>query len=75
MMDIKEHQKVCSLSFLIKKTGSGVSVNEKLAERSYKPVIKKFKRGKDIKIIFGLQIQLKWDFFLLRIQMLDIYFV
>ena len=32
--------------FFDKKTGSGVSVNEQLAEELYKPVIKKFKRRK-----------------------------
>ena len=30
--------------FFDKKTGSGVSVNEKLAQELHKPVIKKFKR-------------------------------
>ena len=29
-----------------KKTGSGISVNEQLAEQLHKPVIKKFKRRK-----------------------------
>ena len=32
--------------FFDKKTGSGVSVNEQLAEELHKPVIKKFKRRK-----------------------------
>ena len=32
--------------FFDKKTGSGISVNEQLAEELYKTVIKKFKRRK-----------------------------
>ena len=32
--------------FLDKKTGSEISVNEQLAEKIHKPVIKKFKRRK-----------------------------
>ena len=36
--------------FFDKKTASGISVNEKLAKELYKPVIKKFKRGKFCKI-------------------------
>ena len=32
--------------FFDKKTGSGISVNEQLAEELHKPVIKKFKRRK-----------------------------
>ena len=32
--------------FLIKKTGSGTSMNEQLAEKLHKPVIKKFQRRK-----------------------------
>ena len=35
-----------SLSFLIKKEGSEISVNEQLAGELYKPVIKKFRRRK-----------------------------
>ena len=45
-----------SISFLIKKTGSGISVNEQLPEELHKPVIKKFKKEKsmrDLKTIFG----------------------
>ena len=66
--------------FFDKKTGSGVigkagvSVNEQLAEELHKPVIKKLKRKKsmrDLKTIFGQQIQLKWNHFLLRIIMLN----
>ena len=55
---------------------AGVSINEQLAEELHKPVIKKFKRKKpmrDLKTIFGQQIQLKWDHCLLRIKMLNIY--
>ena len=44
IMDIKAGQQVWSISFSIKKTGSGRSVNEQLAEELHKPVIKKFKR-------------------------------
>ena len=52
IMDIKEHQQVWYVRFLIKKTGSGAiatnkdgaRVNEKQAEELNKPVIKKFKR-------------------------------
>ena len=39
-----------------KKTGSGVRVNEELAEELHKPVIKKFKRKtpvRDLKKVFG----------------------
>ena len=39
MMDIKEHQQVWSISFFHKKTGSGLSVNERLAEKLRKLVI------------------------------------
>ena len=42
MMDIKERQYIWSKVF-DKKTGSGISVNEQLAEELNKPVIKKFK--------------------------------
>ena len=40
MMEIKEHDQAWSISFLIKKTESGVSVTEKLTEELYKPVKK-----------------------------------
>ena len=40
MMAIKEHDQAWSISFLIKKTESGVSVTEKLTEELYKPVKK-----------------------------------
>ena len=44
-----EHQRelasmVCK--FFDRKTGSGISLNEQLAEELHKPVIKKFKRTK-----------------------------
>ena len=45
--------------FFDKKTRSGVSVNEQLAEESHKPVIKNLKEEKsvrDLKTIFGQQI-------------------
>ena len=41
MIDVKEHQQVWSISTVIKTTGLGVSVNEQLAEKVHKPVIKK----------------------------------
>ena len=52
MMNIKEHQQVCFIRFFNQKTGSEAiptskvegSVNKKLAEELYKPVIKKFSR-------------------------------
>ena len=46
MMVTKEHQQEWSLSAFDKKTESGVSVSEQLAEELHKPVIKKFKRRK-----------------------------
>ena len=51
-------------NFLDKKTGSGISVNELLAEELHKPEIKNLKERKsmrDLKTIFGEEIQLKWD--------------
>ena len=45
MINIKEHQQVWSVSFLIK-AGAGISMNEKLDEELHKPVTKKFKRRK-----------------------------
>ena len=45
-MDIKQHQQVESIGFFDKKTGSGISVNEQLAEELHKSVIKKLKRRK-----------------------------
>ena len=50
-------------NFLDKKTGSGISVNELLAEELHKPEIKNLKERKsmrDSKTIFGEEIQLKW---------------
>ena len=51
--------------FFDKKTGSGVSVNEQLAEELHKTVIKNFKRRKvesmfKEHILTAQQIQLKW---------------
>ena len=57
-----------------KKTGSGVSIHEQLAEELDKKAIKKFKWIK-VLIIFGRQIQLKWDLCPQRIKMLNIYYV
>ena len=60
---------------MIKQTGSGVGVNEKLGEILLKPVIKKFKRRKsalDLKTVFAEKILLKWDHFPLKIQKLNI---
>ena len=45
--------------FFDKKSGSGISVNEQLAEELHKPVIKNSKEEKsmqDLKTIFGQQI-------------------
>ena len=45
--------------FFDKKTCSGASVNEELAEELHKPVIKNFKGGKcmrGLEVIFGQQI-------------------
>ena len=64
--------------FFHKKTGSGISVNEQLANELHKPVIKKFKGRKvyeRLKTLFGQQILLKWNHSLLRTKMLLIYYV
>ena len=47
-MDIKEYQQVWSISFLIRKTESGmISIgNEKLAQELHKPVITNFEKRK-----------------------------
>ena len=45
-MEIKEHHQAWFISFFDKKTGSGVCVNEQLAEEWYKIVTIKFKRRK-----------------------------
>ena len=45
-MDIKQHQQVGYIGFFDKKKGSGISVNEQLAEELHKSVIKKLKRRK-----------------------------
>ena len=78
MMDFKEYQEIVVFKLFDQKTGSGISVNEQLAEELYKPIIKIFKRRKvyaRLKKIFGQQIQLKWNHCLLRIKMLEIYYV
>ena len=59
--------------FFDKKTGSGASVNEELAEELHKPVINGEESMRDLKKLFGQQIQLKWDHCLVRIKKLDIY--
>ena len=78
-MDIKEHQSVSSISFFDKKTGlgaiatskAGVSVNEQLTEE-----LRKAENSmRDLKTIFGRQIQLKWNHCLQRLKMLIIYYV
>ena len=78
MMDFKEYQEILVFKLFDQKTGSGLSVNEQLAEELHKPVIKIFKRRKvyaRLKKIFGQQIQLKWNHCLLRIKMLETYYV
>ena len=55
--------------FFDKKTGSGDSVNNQLAEELHKPVTKKFKRTK----VYGQQIQPKWNHFFQMIKVLNIY--
>ena len=65
--------------FFDKKTGLGVSLNEQLAEKLHKPVIKKLKRGKvyarfNINI-WAANLALKWDYCLLGIKILNIYYV
>ena len=64
--------------FFDKKAGSGINVNEQLAKELHKPVIKKIKEKKytrDLKTIFGQQIQLKQNHCLQRIKMFNIYYV
>ena len=64
--------------FFDKKTDVGVDLNEQLAEILHEPVIKKFKRRKsmlDLQTTFGHLIQQKWNHCLLRIKMLNIYYV
>ena len=57
MMNIKEHQQVKSVNFLIKRR-IRMNVNEQLAEKWHKPVINQFKRRnlQDLKTIFWQQI-------------------
>ena len=55
--------------------GSGVIVNEVQAPELQKPVLKTFKKEKsiqDLNTIFGKQILLKWDHYLILIVMLNI---
>ena len=64
--------------FFDKKTDAGVDLNEQLAEILHKPAIKKFKRRKsmlDLQTTFGQLIWQKWNHCLLRIKMLNIYYV
>ena len=56
----------------------GVNVNEAVAQELHKPVIKKLKKGKSMQglnIIFRQQTSLKWEYYLLRIEVLNIYCV
>ena len=65
-------------TFFDKKAVSGVSVNEELPQELRKPVIKKFKRRKvyaRFEDKFWQQIYLKWDHYLLKIIVLNIYCV
>ena len=55
-----------------------VSVNEELDEELHKPVTRKLKKEESMRnltSIFGQQISLKWYHCLLRIEMLNIYYV
>ena len=64
--------------FFDKKTESGLSGNEEIAQELNKPVIKTFKKGKSmqsLKIVFGQQIPLKFNYYLLNFQVLNIYYV
>ena len=62
-----------------KKTGLGASVNKELPQELHKPVIKKNSKEeefmRDLKIIFEQLIELKGDLYLLRIEVLNIYYV
>ena len=72
MMNIKASM---VYKFFDKKTGSEISVNEELAEELHKPVIKNFNKEKymrDLKTIFGQQIQVKWNHCPQRIRTLNI---
>ena len=64
--------------FFDKKRGLLVSLNGQLAEDLHKPVIKKLKKEKpmrDLKAIFEQQIYQKWNHYLQRIKILNIYSV
>ena len=58
-----------------KKTGSGISVNEQLAEELHKPVIKKFKRRKVCARFKDNILAADLAVCLQRIKMLNIYYV
>ena len=60
-----------------KKTGSWLSVNEQPAEELHKPVIRKFKRKKVCRRFKDntWASELKWDHCLLRMKILNIYYV
>ena len=71
-------------NFFDKKTGPGATsktranVTEVLVQELHTTMIKNSKKGKSmpgLKIIFGQQIQLKWDHYLLLIVVLNIYCV
>ena len=64
--------------FFDKKRGLLVSLNGQLAEDLHKPVIKKLKKEKsmrDLKAIFEQHIYLKWNHYLQRMKILNIYSV
>ena len=65
--------------FFDEKTRSGIIVNGQLATSLHKPVIKnKLKVEKsmqNLKITFGHQIYLKWNYCIQRIKMLNTYYV
>ena len=57
---------------------AGTSVNEELAQELHKPVIKNSKERMsitDLKIIYGQQNYQKWNHYLLKIKVLNIYHV
>ena len=62
-------------NFFDRKTGSGVSVNEQVAEELLQPVIWRFKRGKVCQIQRQYLALCECHHCLLRIRTLDIYYV
>ena len=67
-------------TFFDKKRGSEVkaSVDEELAQELHQLVIKNFKMKRifsRLRKIFGQQTQLKWNHYLLKIEVLNIYYV